>query len=63
MTRRPRTPQLNDVMTTTEVSKWLKVSERTVERHYTAFLPGRYLVAHVLETLTEQARARKAKAA
>lgn len=63
MTRRPKTPQINDVMTTSEVARWLRVSERTVERHYVAFLPGRYLVAHVLETLAEQARARKPKAA
>jgi hypothetical protein len=55
--RRPKPPAPNEVLTTSEVARWLRVSERTVERHYTAFLPGRYLVAHILETMAKQAKA------
>jgi hypothetical protein len=57
MKRRPRTPEPNEVLTTSEVARWLQVSERTVERHYPAFLPGRYLVAHVLEVMAREAKA------
>jgi hypothetical protein len=55
--RRPKPPAPNEVLTTSEVARWLRVSERTVERHYTAFLPGRYLVAHILEAMAAQAKA------
>jgi hypothetical protein len=58
-----KTPQPTDVFTTSEVARWLRCSERTVERKYPSFLPGRYLVQHVLETLAAQAVARKPKAA
>ena len=57
MKRRPKAPEPNDVLTTSEVARWLKVSEHTVYRHYPAFLPGRYLVAHVLEAMAKQAKA------
>jgi len=54
--RRPKPPAQNEVLTTSEVARWLRVSERTVERHYTTFLPGRYLVAHVLAMMAKQAK-------
>jgi len=49
-----------DVLTTTEVAAWLKVSERTVERHFASFLPGRYLVSHVLARIEEMRQKRAA---
>lgn len=61
--RRPKPPEPNTVLTTSEVARWLRVSERTVERHYTAFLPGRYLVAHILARLEQMAAQRAAKQA
>jgi transcriptional regulator GlxA family with amidase domain len=61
MTRRPETvPQSTDVLTTSEVAAWLKVSERTVERHFASFLPGRYLVSHVLAWIEELREERRA---
>lgn len=57
MKRRPKAPDPNEVLTTSEAARWLKVSARTIERHYVAFLPGRYLVAHILETMAKQVRA------
>jgi len=57
MKRRPKAPEPNEVLTTSEVARWLQCSERTVERHYPAFLPGRYLVAHVLAVMAKQAAA------
>lgn len=56
MKRRPRAPEPHDVLTTSELARWLQVSERTVERHYPSFLPGRYLVAHVLATMAKEAK-------
>jgi hypothetical protein len=50
-TKQGGAPQSTQVLTTSEVSRWLKVSERTVERHFASFLPGRYLAAHVLERI------------
>jgi hypothetical protein len=52
--KRPKAPELHAVLTTEEVAAWLRVSTRTVERRYPAFIRGRYLVAHVLEALTQQ---------
>lgn len=54
--KRPKPPAPNEVLTTAEVARWLRVSEHTVYRHYHAFLPGRYLVAHILETMAKQAK-------
>jgi hypothetical protein len=54
----PRAP--DTVLTTTEVAAWLKVSERTVERHFASFLPGRYLVAHILQRIEEMRQRRVA---
>lgn len=54
MKRRPIAPAPTEVLTTSEVARWLQVSERTVERHYPSFLPGRYLVAHILEVMAKQ---------
>lgn len=56
MKRLPKAPEPNTVMTTSELARWLQCSERTVERHYPSFLPGRYLVAHVLATMAKQAK-------
>lgn len=56
MKRRPKAPEPHEVLTTSEVAAWLQVSPRTVERHYTAFLPGRYLVAHILAAMAKQAK-------
>jgi len=55
--RRPKAPEPNAVLTTEEVAAWLRVSTRTVERCYPAFLGGRYLVAHVLEAMAKQRKA------
>jgi len=55
--RRPKAPEPNAVLTTEEVAAWLRVSTRTVERRYPAFLGGRYLVAHVLEAMAKQRKA------
>jgi len=55
--KRSPSPRAQDtVLTTSEVAAWLKVSERTVERHFASFLPGRYLVSHVLARIEEMHR-------
>lgn len=62
MTRRPKAPEPHEVLYTSEVARWLKVDPRTVERHFTAFLPGRYLVSHILARIEEMAAQRAKKA-
>jgi hypothetical protein len=48
---------LTDVLTTREVARWLKRSERTVQRlGLPQVLPGRYLFADVLEALKARRR-------
>jgi hypothetical protein len=51
-------PEPNAVLTTSEVARWLRKSERTVERLFVSFLPGRYLAAHVLARIEELRRER-----
>jgi hypothetical protein len=60
--RAPQAYAPNTVLTTSEVSAWLHKSERTVERLFAPFLPGRYLVAHVLARI-EELRAERARVA
>jgi hypothetical protein len=48
----PRAYVLTDVLTTREVARWLRKSERTVQRlRLPQVLAGRYLFADVLEAL------------
>jgi hypothetical protein len=48
----PRAYALTDVLTTREVARWLRKSERTVQRlRLPQVLPGRYLFADVLDAL------------
>ena len=60
MKRVPTPHAPDEVLTTSEVAAWLKVSERTVERHFASFLPGRYLVSHVLARIEEMRQRRVA---
>lgn len=55
-----KAPEPNTVLTTSEAARWLRCSPRTVERHFDAFLPGRYLVAHILARLESMAKERAA---
>lgn len=61
MKKRIRAPAPHEVLTTSEVARWLQVSPRTVERHYPSFAPGRYLAAHILARLDAMARERAAR--
>lgn len=63
MTRRQIAPQPHEVLFTSEVARWLQISPRSVERHFTPFLPGRYLVAQILARIEQMARDRAKKAA
>ena len=45
-----RTHEPHEVLTTTELAKWLRLHVRTVERMgFPSIAPGRYLFAHVLQ--------------
>lgn len=48
----PRAYAPTDILTTAELARWLRKSERTVQRlKLPQLMPGRYLVADVLEAL------------
>ena len=51
---RPVAP--TDVLTTTEMAAWLRMSTRSIERHFQSFAPGRYLAAHSLVRIDELKR-------
>lgn len=60
MTRRALlgVPQLHQVLTTEELSRWMQKAPRTVERmRLPTIAPGRYLFAHVLEELERRRKA------
>ena len=54
---RPVAP--TDALTTTEMATWLKMSTRSIERHFQSFAPGRYLAAHALPRIDEMLRSRQ----
>jgi hypothetical protein len=54
-----RAYELTDVMTTDEVATWLRKSPRTVQRlGLPQVLPGRYLVADVVDALKARRQAK-----
>jgi hypothetical protein len=59
-----RPPHPYDVLTTSDLARWLQVSPRTVERRgFHAVSPGRYLFQHILDQLEEDRRKARKKAA
>ena len=53
-------PEPHEVLTTTELARWLKKSPRTVERmRLPTVVPGRYLFEDVLEELKRRRTAKR----